>query len=377
MARHPPTPLRTLLTRAIALALVLAGCVGVQMELPPPPISQPATPTRDYPGPWQTFGVHDGLPHANITGIAVTPDGVVWVGTGRGAAAYDGRSWTAYQAGDTLLSDLVLDIAVAHNGVLWFGTDKGLSRYDGRSWVHFTEQDGIPAGYVQTVAAGRDGVIWLGLAGVGADWAFGNGVAALDNNGTPRKDDDGLVAYPPTVVRMAGSLASAIADFGELGVWFGVTPEGTVRPAGGQGGLWRLARAGTGSADSVEWSAISLPTGDAVNALLRAADGRIWIGTPAGIVVGQAEEAGPFVVTRQLGVEEGLPSEHVLALAAGSDGRVWIGTDAGLALYAGGTVTTITIAQGLASNYIRAIALAPDGAVWVATPAGASVCCRS
>ncbi|MBW7881651.1 MAG: hypothetical protein H3C34_03265 [Caldilineaceae bacterium] len=82
-------------------------------------------------------------------------------------------------------------------------------------------------------------------------------------------------------------------------------------------------------------------------------------------------------MTRQLGVEEGLPSEHVLALAAGSDGRVWIGTDAGLALYAGGTVTTITIAQGLASNYIRAIALAPDGAVWVATPAGASVCCRS
>ena len=44
---------------------------------------------------------------------------------------------------------------------------------------------------------------------------------------------------------MGGGVVSAILDLDEAGIWFGVTPEGTVRLGGERGGLWRLTGAHT------------------------------------------------------------------------------------------------------------------------------------
>ena len=350
----------------------------------PSPSPQPQTAERGpvlTPAPtgtWQTYRMDDGLPHPSTTAVAAAPDGGVWVGTARGAAYFDGQRWTSYRMGDGLLSDLILAMAVDAMSTAWFGTDKGVTRFDGQNWTHYTEEDGLPAGYIQVIEVDQDGKVWLGITGAGSDWAFGNGVAYLDDADTADKGDDNLQLYPPTRERMAGDVVSAIADLDEAGIWFGVTPEGTVRANSGRGGLWRLTNVETGDPDEGNWAvaraADGLPS-DTVTTLAVAPSGDLWLGTMAGLarVPAQARSAFVFDQAELYGTADGLPSERILALAVNSDGRLWIGTDAGLAVLEEGYVETITMADGLADNQIRAVAIAADGAVWVATPSGVSV----
>ncbi|HEX6383942.1 MAG TPA: two-component regulator propeller domain-containing protein [Anaerolineae bacterium] len=350
----------------------------------PPPSPEPQTAmqgpilTPAPPGIWQTYRVDDGLPYPSTTAVAAAPDGGVWVGTARGAAYFDGQRWTSYRVDDGLLSDLILSVAVDADGIAWFGTDEGVTRYDGQNWSHYTEEDGLPTGYVQVIEAGQDGKVWLGITGAGSDWAFGNGVAYIADAGTASKHDDELQLYPPTRERMAGDVVSAIADLGEAGMWFGVTPEGTVRANSGRGGLWRLTGVGTADREGGNWTvarmADGLP-GDTVTALASAGNGDLWLGTTAGLARIPAEVVSVFAFEQieRFGIVDGLPGERILALAIGPDDRVWLGTDTGLAVLAGDSIETITTAEGLADNQIRSIAIATDGAVWVATPSGVSV----
>jgi ligand-binding sensor domain-containing protein len=82
----------------------------------------------------------------------------------------------------------------------------------------------------------------------------------------------------------------------------------------------------------------------------------------------------PLVLTdwESFHVEDGLPSDKIMAVAVDSD-RVWVATDHGLALRENGTWTTYTTKDGLA--YDAVISLAVDPAtrdVWAGTMGGLS-----
>jgi ligand-binding sensor domain-containing protein len=68
-----------------------------------------------------------------------------------------------------------------------------------------------------------------------------------------------------------------------------------------------------------------------------------------------------------------LPSDRILSLAIDRDGRVWVGTDAGLAIITADGIERYATADGLASNSIRDIVLNDNGEGWLATPSGISV----
>lgn len=67
---------------------------------------------------------------------------------------------------------------------------------------------------------------------------------------------------------------------------------------------------------------------------------------------------------------KGLPSDNIISLCEGEQGRIWIGTDAGLSVYDGSTFTNYTTADGLLSNTIYAVLEDKDRRIWAGTSNG-------
>lgn len=366
----------------IFASFLLTACGSIS---PFPPTQMPCKPAslgrldlQNLPGlRWQSYHQNDGLPADSVTSIGIDTDGGVWVGTGRGVAYYDGADWSKYTDRDGLLSNLTMSIVVDPRGTAWFGSDLGISRFDGDTWTHFTEEDGLPTGYIHVLSIDERERVWAGIVGAGSDWAFGNGAARLDDNNSADKEDDLWQIYLPTRQRMAGDIVSAMIDLGSAGIWFGVTPEGTVRANSGGGGIWRLTGSNTLDPNDDQWEVKDMRDGvisNTISSFARASDGGLWVGTLNGLIFLTPEAVQNFSFDDPICYTNisGLPSDRILSLAV-DDNRIWIGTDAGLVLMQNGWITSITKSDGLADNYIRAIAIAPDGAVWVATPFGISV----
>src|SRR5690242_8177606 len=81
--------------RIAILVLILAAIVVARATLALNPDKQFSQYRMDA---WAT---KDGLPRAIISGIAQTPDGYLWIGTGLGIARFDGASFSVYNPGNT------------------------------------------------------------------------------------------------------------------------------------------------------------------------------------------------------------------------------------------------------------------------------------
>lgn len=132
---------------------------------------------------WQTFTARDGLPDHPISEIMVDRGrDRIWFGSrgpnadSNGLTYFDGRRWTNLTGADGLPDhDGVWGMALAPNGDLWVawaqdGSDyygPGISRYDGQSWTQVTARDGLSIGIVFDIAVDRAGQVWVAtLAGV-------------------------------------------------------------------------------------------------------------------------------------------------------------------------------------------------------------------
>ncbi len=104
-----------------------------------------------------------------------------------------------------------------------------------------------------------------------------------------------------------------------------------------------------------------------VHSVLKASDGRLWLGTTNGLCV--REPNGAF---RRYGPEDGLSHAVVLSMAEDTEsGDLWLATMQGLSRFSGGKFTTFTQTNsGLPNNVVYGVAVI-DGTVWAATPAGA------
>jgi ligand-binding sensor domain-containing protein len=99
--------------------------------------------------------------------------------------------------------------------------------------------------------------------------------------------------------------------------------------------------------------------------VLRASDGKLWVGTYNGALV---REDGKF---RQIGVEDGLSHKMVMCMVEDKrTGDMWIGTMRGLNRYSAGRITPyLQTTSGLPNNVIYGVDIVDD-TLWVATAAG-------
>ena len=77
-------------------------------------------------GRWQVFGVADGLPQSSPWQFAETPDGMLWLATGRDLARFDGARWTMVGAQMGLPASDNPILFVDSQGTLWAGGGNAL-----------------------------------------------------------------------------------------------------------------------------------------------------------------------------------------------------------------------------------------------------------
>ncbi|HEY4572556.1 MAG TPA: ATP-binding protein, partial [Thermoanaerobaculia bacterium] len=136
---------------------------------------------RLHDGQWTLFRQGAGLPSSRILSLAEERDGartVIWAGTEKGLAQWDGRAWTALSSRAAGLPDerirSLLALQTDQGPVLWVGTARGLARRMGGRWTAFPAGaaggNGPPDAQVTALLAARDGnrqVLWVATDGGG------------------------------------------------------------------------------------------------------------------------------------------------------------------------------------------------------------------
>jgi len=246
---------------------------------------------------WREFTIADGVPSHIFSGIAIAPDGTVWISTealdhgvpdpgedpnvpAAGVASFDGQTWTTYTTADGLASNDG-KIVVGSDGTVWVVHGDAISRLDGDTWTVHEVASSRRSG----AAVGLDGTLWLGTD---------NGIAHFDGTNTTRYTVPGEMApanassfsLEPTA-SAAGSVDAG--PFGEIR-WQTYTPptgrylyDGVATPHGFVAG----GESSVTSPDGVNWTTIEPPlnarnfavSGDDLYALGAGAVRLTWTGT--------------------------------------------------------------------------------------------------
>ena len=69
---------------------------------------------------WRSFTHRDGLPGDVVYSLVQAPDGLLWIGTDNGVAAYDGERFQSYATSEK--SDHIYSLTIAPDGAIWAGT---------------------------------------------------------------------------------------------------------------------------------------------------------------------------------------------------------------------------------------------------------------
>jgi len=114
----------------------------------------------------RTWEVDDGLPGNNVSSIAQTPDGYLWLVTSSGLARFDGVRFTPFLKETTpgLESNQVRALFVARDGALWVGLERGgVSRKMGDHFeviVPFAPRTAWPL-WTSSFAQDSEGAVWF------------------------------------------------------------------------------------------------------------------------------------------------------------------------------------------------------------------------
>lgn len=252
---------------------------------------------RSEDGTLRLFTAKDGLPHTEVRGFCVSPDGDVLVTTGRGAARISGDRVRPFPLPEGA-PGAVDDIAFAKDGALLLGSlRRGLFVVrDGK-----LSKVGNPVGdSVSAIHVGPSGTIWAG----GSGW----GAAGL-KDGAPPETLGAAEGLPSMVV-------TSILEDGRGGLWV----------ATDRGLYWRTLDRRTRVLDARS----GLPD-SYVYWVGEDAEGFVWAGTNRGAArIAPSGEIRVFTTNDGLGADE--CNED--GFFSDSKGRVWI-TNEGLSLFQG------------------------------------------
>lgn len=315
---------------------------------------------------WQS---DEGLPDNNVSGIAQTADGFLWVGTVGGLVRFDGTRFDEFSPlnVETVPSRGIRTLLLDKQGALWLSLDRGVVvRAGATSAKALTTADGLPNAQTLVFAEDAEGAIWMAYGsrrnvayikdnhvvtlGAAEGVPSGQGWIAADSKGQLWLAKGGhlsvfrkgkfqpVIEYPQT-----GFVRVAAAKKG--GVWIASASK-----------VWRYREG-----QELE-AAGELPLGCSISAILEDHTGALWLGTSAN---------GLFRRT-EAGIES-MPSSHrqIECLFEGREGNIWVGT------YGGGlnrlrprAVELVGIEQGLPFESVRSVCQDTSGVMWATTQNG-------
>ncbi len=359
----------SLLGVVIAAALGWGGCAGAFAAQPAP---------DHYV--FRSWSVEDGLPQATVTGLALAPEGYMWVATFGGLALFDGLDFRPIGEAAGLPRRIVA-ILCDHRGVLWVAPEAGGLWQVTAPSAESRRVPGLDGVTIRCFLETPDGDVLLGTAERGVLTARGGDPATIE-----------------AVPGAATGRVLALARERSGALWVGAE-SGMSRLAGGQ--VWRYGgEAGAKAqqvtsvlsrADGTVWvgdvshglatitaGRLGLPEVPAqlahswVSALLDDRAGNLWIGSSAGLY---RHRGGRF---ERVGGDGDDRIGSVRVLLEDGDGNLWVGTDAdGLHLARQGPFRLCDRDDGLPSDTVLAVAAEADGSVLVAPSCGPIMRVRS
>ncbi|MEM7217147.1 MAG: two-component regulator propeller domain-containing protein [Pseudomonadota bacterium] len=295
-----------------------------------------------------------GLPGRRINRLYQSRDGVLWVGTNRGAARWNYLSDAfRYLDSEQLGHSDVTALAEGSSGVLWIGTyGGGVARHDrvAGEITRFRHDPGEP----QSLSSNR--ITAMAIAPDGAPWV------GTRYRGLNRIDPITGQVQQWRRPELVSDRITAVAPDGAA-VWIGT-----------RRGLTRLAPDGRGAL-----VADTLLTNTRIHSLLLDTGGQVWIGTQRSGLLRLSPTTGDLQrYVHSPGSPDSLSSNSIRAIFESRDGSLWIGTASeGLNRWsaadraAGRTrFSTWLRDDGLASNSIAALTDDNAGNLWIATDRG-------
>ncbi|HET9713608.1 MAG TPA: two-component regulator propeller domain-containing protein, partial [Pyrinomonadaceae bacterium] len=316
--------------------------------------------------------IRDGFPKGQISSVAQTPDGYLWLGTELGLVRFDGVRDVPWQGppNQTLPSNDIRSLLVTQDGTLWIGTAKGLASWKGGTLTQYSQLSGQ---YIFRLLEDREGTLWVAGGAVpagrlcairdsniqcrGEDGSLGLGVISLYEDGKGNLwagARTGLWRWkpgPPKFYPLVGEL-DGVQGLGE-------DEDGTLLVAL-KGGLTRFVEGKT------EPYPLTRTIGQfKARPLLRDRDGGLWIGTSdRGIVHVHQGKADVFTQSNNLS------GENVYTFFEDHEGSIWVATISGFDRFRDFAVATLNVNQGMLSAYVGSILAERDGSVWFATRGG-------
>ncbi len=319
-----------------------------------------------------SWKIRDGFIKGQISAIAQTHDGYLWLGTEFGLIRFDGVRTVPWQPprDQHLPSSKIMRLLVTHDGTLWIGTDKGLVSWKGGKLTQYAELAGQ---YIFKLVEDHEGSLWAAGGALptgrlcaitngsvkcyGDDGSFGHAVFGLyeDSKGNLWAGvKNGLWRWkpgPPQFYPVPGQL-DGIQGFGE-------GDDGALL-IGTRNGIRRLVD-GTAEAYPLPGFLQSFEA----RRLLRDRDGGLWIGTADHGVLhvhhGKTEVYGP---------SDGLTGENIYTLFEDREGTIWVATMNGLDRFRDFAVATISVNQGLTTARVSSVLAALDNSIWLGTTVG-------
>jgi signal transduction histidine kinase/ligand-binding sensor domain-containing protein/CheY-like chemotaxis protein len=352
----------------------------------------------------------------NVYGIAVESEGRVWYGCGVGVCLLEGerarilagfdvpreswrgflidrqgslwvRSYTSlivlakgagkfvrYDAG-LPLSALNPAVLMDRDGEIYVPTSQGLARRTANGWTMIRKANGLPSAPVDFFLQDSEGSAWIALDGGGLvrwrgyksaeTWTESEGLSH-DVVWSLGRDNRG-VFWAATQAGLSRFLAQRgrwqawkhpLLGIGQTLAWL-AGRDGTWWAGQAPGGLFHMDPR-TGKAEL--YGAESGLLHQWVYNLATDAEGRIWVGTGAGLYLGSRSGGGWRFERIQIPGEN---ARMILAILVDSRGRVWVCTSAGLSRLENGRWRQFKSADGLLHDNVTYLAEAPDLAVWV------------
>jgi len=299
--------------------------------------------------------IRDGFTKGQITSIAQTPDGYLWLGTEFGLLRFDGGRNTPWQAppDQHLPSDYIFSLLAARDGTLWIGTIKGLASWkEGKLTVH----PELGGRVIFKILEDHEGTVWAS-----GRTTPGGKLCAFRNDNVQCYGEDGALGRGAFSLYEdhKGNLWAGVED----GLWrwkpgppkFYTLPEGPdgiqglgedddgVLLVGRRGGIHRLI---DGKTEAYKLSGTVQQF--RARRLLRDRDGGLWIGTQHNGLLHLHQGK-----TDMFSLSEGLAGEDVYALFEDREGSIWIATSTGLDRFRDFAVATFTPEPGFVGCYRR------------------------
>lgn len=368
-AASPMSAVRSCVTRAIAASVFVAALSGPAFAL-----SRDRAISQFHHTAWTA---KDGAP-SQISALAQTEDGYLWIGTARGLFRFDGVRFERYHPppGISLPAHNVYSLLATPDGGLWVSfRPSGVGFFkDGKATI-FSRPSELPTSQVYALARDLEGGIWAGthdglamLTGskwtpIGTAWNFPpERIRALlvDREGTLWVATEttvhflrrGSKQFVPTRAVVNGVTSLEEGPSGDI--WVAEIGYGHFRPlVSGPSSRWGDFRVGVDSIDALIdrdgafWLVraaagicrIRFPeqaprrridagerrwidhykesdglTGDVASALLEDREGNIWVGTAKGLDRFRYNAVVPVALP---------PAHQKLTLLAGEAGEIW------------------------------------------------------